>query len=62
MAVDEANAERAMGDYARDLGIGCGGMWCFRGREVEVALHELQVWGDGAQELVGRCISQVAET
>ena len=30
--------------------------------EVEVAFDELQVRGNGSQEVVGRCISQVPET
>lgn len=49
----EADAERAVGDDLREGEVG--------GFDVEVALDDLEVGRDGAQEVVGGFVGQVAE-
>jgi hypothetical protein len=53
VAVREADAQRAVGDDAREREVGRLG--------VEVALDDLQVGRDGAQELVRVAVGEVAQ-
>jgi hypothetical protein len=53
VAVGKADAQGAMGDDAREGEVG--------GLGVEVALDDLQVGGDGAQELVRVAVGEVAQ-
>lgn len=54
MAMSEADAQRAVGD---DLGEGEVGRL-----DIEVALDDLQVGSDAAQEVVGILVGKVTET
>jgi len=45
VAMSEANAEGAVGDHFRESEVG--------GLGVEIAFDDLQIWGDGAEVVVG---------
>lgn len=60
VAMREADAEGAVGDDLGEREVG-GQVRGQQGLGVEVAAHELQVGGEGAQEVVGRGGGEVAE-